>query len=442
MRLPLPLVVSAAVLATASPATAANYFWNPGTASGSWVSNPNWSTPGNGPIYSTTWADGNTANFTAAGQSITLNGDVSAAGINFTASGILIQPTTGSLSLPAGSVSVSGASSTTATIAAVIGDGSGTTVLTKTGIGVLALLGTHTYTGGTSITQGTLRLGNGSSNGSITGDVVNNATFQFNNPSAGTFAGNIAGVGSLSVVGAGPQTFTGNNTYSGTTLLTGAAKVYVAAGGRLASAPAGTVTASTATTLGGEGTIGGSVVTFQSGSTLDVGNGATANDIGTLTLSNDLSFNAGATTTFHLSRAGGSTAGVGYDRLDVGGAITLGGSFTAVVADNTGSNPFGTITVLSGASRTGTFSNLAGGDFVPGMAGFAGFPQWQIDYTATGVNLVPVPEPGLGLGVAAGLGLAWWGRRTRRSEHTRSPGASSRPTSQLAEPGPAPAPAA
>lgn len=328
--------------------------------------------------------------------------------LRYTGAGSVVTDRAFTLNAGGGTIDVSASTSTTLVVS---GGGTGAGGLIKAGVGILTLTGASNYTAGTTVSAGTLRLGNGVANGSVTGNITNNATLQFNNPSAGTFAGAITGTGNLSLVGAGTQTFTGANTYTGTTGLAGAARVYVAAGGTLAGSGAGAVTVGGANTLGGEGTVGGSVVAYLSGSTLDVGDGVTATDIGTLTFSNALDFQAGAGTTFHFSRVGGNVAGVGYDRVNAG-AITLGGAFTAQFT-NTGSNTFTTMTILSGASRSGFFSNLSQGAVVTDLSGFAG-TDWAINYTATGVDLVPIPEPASVLGVAAaGLGLARWVRRRR-----------------------------
>ncbi|CAI1174430.1 autotransporter outer membrane beta-barrel domain-containing protein [Serratia quinivorans] len=86
---------------------------------------------------------------------------------------------------------------------------SGTTVLT----------GANTYTGGTTINGGTLQLGNGSSTGSIVGNVLNNSAFVINNPVETALTGDISGTGTLTQQGAGTTVLSGNNSYTGKTTI-------------------------------------------------------------------------------------------------------------------------------------------------------------------------------------------------------------------------------
>jgi fibronectin-binding autotransporter adhesin len=94
---------------------------------------------------------------------------------------------------------------------------SGVGQLIKTGSGTLMLTGTATYSGGTLISAGTLQIGNGVTNGSITGDVTDNGTLAFDQVSSVTFAGAISGTGTVEQIGSGTLRLTGNNTYSGAT---------------------------------------------------------------------------------------------------------------------------------------------------------------------------------------------------------------------------------
>ncbi|WP_174247511.1 autotransporter-associated beta strand repeat-containing protein, partial [Methylocapsa sp. S129] len=104
----------------------------------------------------------------------------------------------------------------TATISAPIVGAGG---LQKTGLGTLVLTGTDTYAGGTTISAGTLQIGNGGASGSIAGDVTDNAMLAFNRSDSVTFAGVISGSGGLQQNGAGTLTLTGANTYSGGTTI-------------------------------------------------------------------------------------------------------------------------------------------------------------------------------------------------------------------------------
>ena len=81
---------------------------------------------------------------------------------------------------------------TTSTLSGAM-DGSG--ALTLTGSGTLILTGANSYGGGTTISGGTLQLGNGVKTGIIFGDVVNDAALVFDESSDVTFSGAISGTG-------------------------------------------------------------------------------------------------------------------------------------------------------------------------------------------------------------------------------------------------------
>jgi fibronectin-binding autotransporter adhesin len=105
---------------------------------------------------------------------------------------------------------------TTSTLSGMI---SGIGAWTKTGPGTLILSGANTYSGGTTITAGTLQLGNGGTTGSIIGDVTDNGVFAVNRSDTYTFGGAISGSGSFEQRGIGTTILTGTNTYEGGTTI-------------------------------------------------------------------------------------------------------------------------------------------------------------------------------------------------------------------------------
>ena len=87
--------------------------------------------------------------------------------------------------------------------------GSGTTVLTAN----------DTYIGGTTISAGTLQLGNGGTSGAIVGGVLDNGTLAFDHSDTLIFGGLISGTGAVNQIGGGTTVLTANSTYSGQTTI-------------------------------------------------------------------------------------------------------------------------------------------------------------------------------------------------------------------------------
>ena len=115
---------------------------------------------------------------------------------------------------------------------------SGTGTLSKAGAGTLILTGNNTYGGGTTITGGTLQLGNGGKSGSIAGNVTDNGTFAIDRSDTVTFGGVISGTGTFAQIGPGTTILTAINTYSGGTAINGGV-LAVAADANLGAASGG-----------------------------------------------------------------------------------------------------------------------------------------------------------------------------------------------------------
>ncbi len=113
-----------------------------------------------------------------------------------------------------------GVADATSEFAGVIQNGTGTAPLEKIGTGTITLTGGNTYTGTTTISAGTLAVGNGGTTGTLGGGaVVNNATLEFNRSNDLTAANVISGTGTVIKNGVGVTTLSGANTFSGGTTI-------------------------------------------------------------------------------------------------------------------------------------------------------------------------------------------------------------------------------
>ena len=120
---------------------------------------------------------------------------------------------------------------------------SGSGSLTQTGTGILTLLGSNTYSGSTTISAGTLQVGNGGS-----GEFLGSASVSLSNEHCAGFQSRrradlqrrrSAARGSLTQTGTGILTLLGSNTYTGgTTISAGTLQVGSGGSGASSAAPA------------------------------------------------------------------------------------------------------------------------------------------------------------------------------------------------------------
>jgi autotransporter-associated beta strand protein len=250
------------------------------------------------------------------------------------------------------------------TLSGNISDGNGSGALTKIGSGYVILTGADTYSGGTTISDGDLSIGNGETTGSIVGNVTDNGLLIFDRSDSVTFGGTISGSGGVVQAGAGTLTLTATNGYQGSTnFATGT--ISVAADANLGASTGGMLI------FGGSSTGGTLEVTgagFSSSRPVAIadGGGTVQIDSGTLTLSGTISdFSGGGTGPLTKTGAGTlivSNAGNTYSDATYVNAGTLEVDGSIATSSQTNVNTGG---LLDGI---GTVSNtvVSGGIFAPG----------------------------------------------------------------------------
>ncbi|WP_448091824.1 autotransporter outer membrane beta-barrel domain-containing protein [Pseudomonas lini] len=225
---------------------------------------------------------------------------------------------------------------------------SGSGAFIKAGSGTLAITANESYTGGTTITGGTLQIGTGGTTGSIVGDVTDNGTLAFNRSDVYTFAGTVSGTGNVTQIGPGTTVLTADNTYTGGTTIA-AGTLQLGNGGTTGSifgdvTDNGTLVFNRSDVYAFDGVISGS------GNVIQLGSGTTVlTDISTYTGTTTVTkgtLAVGDATTPSAALTGGGATSVAY-------GATLGGygSITGTVIND------GTLAVANAISAFGGEAN-------------------------------------------------------------------------------------
>ncbi|EDZ1349031.1 autotransporter outer membrane beta-barrel domain-containing protein [Salmonella enterica] len=221
--------------------------------------------------------------------------------------------------------------------------------LTKTGAGTLILNAENTYTGGTTISGGTLVASNVEALG--TGNVTDNATLELN--TGGDFTNNISGSGQVVKSGDKTLTLSGSNTYTGGTTISG-----------------GTLVASNVEALGSGDVTDNATLELNTGGDFDNNIGGTGSVVKsgdkTLTLSGANSYTGGTTI------SGGTLVATNVEALGSGDVtdnatleLNTGGTFDNVISGSGQVVKSGDETLtLSGANSYTGGTTISGGTLV------------------------------------------------------------------------------
>ena len=252
---------------------------------------------------------------------------------------------------------------------------SGNGTVTKLGAGTLILTGDNTFTGTTTISTGTLQIGNGGTTGSVAGNILNNAALVFNRTGSLTYAGAISGSGTVSKIGDQLLTFTGTNTYTGlTTIANGTLQI---GNGGTTGSVAGDILDNAALAFSRSDNITYSNVISGNGSLTQLG-------AGTLILTGENIYAGGTTISAGTLQIGngGTTGSVTGDILD-DAALTFDHSdnvtLNGVISGSGGVTQLGagTVTLIGANTYTGG-TTIANGTLQIGNGGTIGTVEGDI----------------------------------------------------------------
>ncbi len=294
----------------------------------------------------------------------------------------------GAFNFTGGSVVITGGQITTAA-GSFNGGVSGSGGITKIGGGTLTLNATNSYTGVTSIDEGTLKLGpggldhfsastvvdvaagatldlvgsNGEALGGLTGSgtVITGAGADIvpgqNNQNT-TFSGTITGTGNLTKTGTGILTLTNNHTYSGLTTVNAAGTLKLGAGDTLPDLTRVTLSVSGATLdldnadeeIGGLSGVAGSIVSLGTATLTTGSNNETLNFDGNITGTGGLTKVGNGTQRLRAFNSFTGDINVNDGTLEIGANNTIGNNAVIVASGAT----------LRVAGDAESFGSLAG----------------------------------------------------------------------------------
>jgi len=385
---------------------------------------------------------GHASDTLANNGAVNINGGTLALGTNSDTVGA-VTLTSGSITSSTGVLTGSSYDVRSGSVSAILG-GSGI-ALTKTTGDSVTLSGTNTYTGGTSIDNGTLTLGHatdtlantgavnvnggtlalGSNNdtvgavtltsGSITGSGTLTGTVSAYDVRSGTISAKLGGTVGLTKTTGGTVTLSGINTYTGATTVSAGTLVV---NGNISTSSL--LTVDTGATLAGSGTVGATIVN----GTLSVGNSP-----GTMVYTNTLTL-AGSTI-MEIDGTAGAGLTNGHDFINLTGAgaagvLTYGGTMTLDIGTLFGIGTY-SWDLFNMASETGTFTSISLADLYSGnlldtdldgiwdlTSDANGFTNsWTFNESSGSLNLnvAAIPEPRAAL--LGGIGMLLLLRRRR-----------------------------
>jgi fibronectin-binding autotransporter adhesin len=245
---------------------------------------------------------------------------------------------------------------------------SGAGSIEQAGANILILTADNGFSGSTTISTGTLQLGNNTATGTVGGSITNNAALTINHSTAYAYNDVISGTGTVTQSGTGVLTLGGTNSYSGiTTISSGTTIIVSSLAGGTANSNLGNPNSTANTYL----VINGGTLSYNgSGSNSDrlftIGTGTTgatidASGAGALNLTGTgaMGFSGAATRTLVLTGTNTAdntlAAAINNDGGSNATSVTKAGAGTWVLSGT--SNYTGVTTISSGILKVSSLTN-------------------------------------------------------------------------------------